>query len=272
MVKICDDPGHGGADPGGVGPTGLKEKDVALAVALQVRDLLQPICSVAMTRTTDIRLGNTEKADLKARVAIAEKEKVDYFLSIHCNSFDNPAAHGIETWAYAPGGQGEKLALKIQTELVKATNLTDRGVKFSGSGIYVLKYTTAPAVLVEMGFISNSAEEKLLRDSVFQTKMARAIAQGVAMHLGLKLPEPKPVTQPTSGKLYRVQIGAYSVKSNADTQLAKAKKAGFSDAFIATDGKLHRVQVGAYAIKTNAETQLIKVKKAGFIDAFISKN
>lgn len=231
-MKICIDPGHGGADPGAVGPTGLREKDVSLAVAKQVADLLRPVCSIVMTRTTDIRLGNTEKADLKARVAAAEKAKADYFLSIHCNAFTDRSAHGVETWAYAPGGQGEKLALKIQAELVKATGLADRGVKFSGSKIYVLKYTTAPAVLAELGFISNSSEEKLLRDPSFQSKLAKAIAQGMVGHLGLKLPEPKPAVQPTSGKLYRVQIGAYSVKANAEAQLAKAKKTGFKDAFI----------------------------------------
>ena len=268
-MKICIDPGHGGVDPGAVGPTGLKEKDVNLAVAKQVADLLRPVCDIVMTRTTDVRLGSTVNADLKARVRIAEQARADYFISMHCNSFNDRTAHGIETWAYAPGGNGEKMAKAIQAELVKATGLTDRGVKFSGSSMYVLRYTTMPAVLAEMGFISNPSEEKLLRDPSFQSKLAKAIAQGVVGHLGLKLPEPKPTPQPTSGKLYRVQIGAYAVKANADAQLARAKKAGFNDAFIATAGKLYRVQVGAYAVKANAETQLAKAKTAGFSDAFM---
>ena len=69
----------------------------------------------------------------------------------------------------------------------------------------------------------------------------------------------------TGGVLYRVQVGAYSKKSNAENQLAKIKAAGFSDAFIAVvDGKLYRVQIGAYSVKANAEAQLAKVKKAGF--------
>jgi N-acetylmuramoyl-L-alanine amidase len=234
MVKICIDPGHGGADPGAVGPTGLKEKDVNLAVGLKLAELLKPICTVVMTRTTDIRLGKNQKEDLAARVAIAEKNKVDRFVSIHCNSYTDRNVRGIETFAYAPGGNGEKLARAIQTELIKETGLNDRKVKFSTS-LYVLKHTSMSAVLTEIGFISNLQEEALLKSSTFQAKVARAIAQGVAKQLGKKLPEPKPAQAPApapAGKLYRVQVGAYSVRANAEAQLAKAKKAGFADAFI----------------------------------------
>jgi len=231
MTKICIDPGHGGADPGAIGPTGLKEKDVALAVAKQVAELLKPICTVVMTRTSDIRLGNTQRADLQARVAIAEKEKADRFLSIHCNSFSDRNVRGIETFAYGPGGNGEKLARAIQAELIRTTGLIDRKVKFSGSSIYVLKYTSMSAVLTEIGFISNPTEEKLLRDPAFQAKVARAIAQGVANHIGKKLPEPKPAPTPAPGKLYKVQVGAYKERKNAEAMLAKLKKAGF-DGFI----------------------------------------
>lgn len=207
MAKICIDPGHGGADPGAVGPTGLKEKDVALAISKQVAGLLKPICTVVMTRTTDIRLGSTQRADLQARVAIAEKEKADRFLSIHCNSFSDRNVRGIETFAYGPGGNGEKLAKAIQAELIKATGFNDRKVKFSGSSIYVLKYTSMSAVLTETGFISNPNEEKLLRDPSFQSKVARAIALGVARHLEVQLPEPKPVpppVQPAAGPLPKI--------------------------------------------------------------------
>lgn len=81
---------------------------------------------------------------------------------------------------------------------------------------------------------------------------------------------PKPA-QPTDTKvLYRVQIGAYSVKANADAQLAKVKKAGFTDAFITKVNNLYKVQVGAYSVKANADNMLAKVKAKGF-DAFITK-
>jgi N-acetylmuramoyl-L-alanine amidase len=223
VAKIVIDPGHGGADPGAVGPTGLKEKDVALAISKQVADLLRPICTVMMTRTTDIRLGSTQRADLQARVAIAEKEKADRFLSIHCNSFSDRNVRGIETFAYSPGGNGEKLARAIQAELIKATGLNDRKVKFSGSSMYVLKYTSMSAVLTETGFISNPDEEKLLRDPSFQSKAARAIALGVARHLGVQLPEPKPAPAPTPSPAGQLPKVAREIAVKVDGKPVSAK-------------------------------------------------
>ena len=225
-MKICIDPGHGGPDPGAVGPTGLKEKDVNLAVGLKLAELLKPIAEVKLTRTKDIAVS------LKDRAQIANSFKCDYFISVHTNSFTDRKVGGVETWAYAKGGQGEKLAKAVQPELVKATGFANRGVKFN-TAFAVLRNTAAPAILTESGFISNPAEEKLLKTAAFREKIAKAIAQGVAKQLGKKLPEPKPAPAPASGKLYRVQVGAYAVRANAERQLTKAKKAGFTDAFIA---------------------------------------
>lgn len=188
-MKICIDPGHGGADPGAVGPTGLKEKDVNLAVGLKLAELLKPIAEVKLTRTKDIAVS------LKDRAAIANSFKCDYFISIHSNSFTDRKVGGVETWAYAPGGNGEKLAKAVQAELVKATGFANRGVKFN-TAFAVLRDTKAPAILTETGFISNPAEEKLLKTGAFRDKIAMAIAQGVAKQLGKKLPEPKPAVAP----------------------------------------------------------------------------
>ena len=223
-MKICIDPGHGGVDPGAVGPTGLKEKAVNLAVSLKLAELLKPIAEVKLTRTRDVAVS------LKDRAAIANSFKCDYFISVHTNSFKDSKVGGVETWAYAPGGKGEKLAKAVQPELVKATGFANRGVKFN-SGFAVLRDTRAPAILTETGFISNPDEEKLLKTDAFRDKIARAIAQGVANRIGKKLPEPKPAPAPV-GKLYRVQVGAYAVRANAERQLTKARKAGFTDAFI----------------------------------------
>jgi len=225
-MKICIDPGHGGVDPGAIGPTGLKEKDVNLAVGLKLAELLKPIAEIKMTRTKDVAVS------LKDRAHVANSWSANYVISCHANSFTKRSVGGVEVWAYAPGGQGEKLARAVQAELVKATGFANRGVKFN-SRFAVLRGTKAPAILTETGFISNPAEEKLLRGPAFQIKVARAIAQGVANYLGRKLPEPKPVLAPATGQLYRVQIGAYKVRANAEKRLAQAKKAGFTDAFIA---------------------------------------
>jgi len=228
MVKICIDPGHGGADPGAIGPTGLKEKDVNLAVGLKLAEILKPIAEVKLTRTKDIAVS------LKDRAAIANSFGCDYFISVHTNSFTDRKVGGVETWAYAPGGNGEKLAKAVQAELVKATGFANRGVKFNTS-FAVLRDTKAPAILTETGFISNPDEEKLLKTDAFRDKIAKAIAQGVAKQLGKKLPEPKPAQAPAqtapAGKLYKVQVGAYKERKNAEAMLAKLKKAGF-DGFI----------------------------------------
>ena len=170
-MKICIDPGHGGVDPGAVGPTGLKEKDVNLAVGLKLAELLKSIAEVKLTRTRDVAVS------LKDRAAIANSFKCDYFISVHTNSFTDRKVGGVETWAYAPGGKGEKLAKAVQAELVKATGFANRGVKFN-SKFAVLRGTKAPAILTETGFISNPAEEKLLKTTAFREKIAKAIAQG----------------------------------------------------------------------------------------------
>lgn len=188
-MRIMLDPGHGGVDSGAVGPTGLREKDVNLAVAKKLANYLQPVAEVKMTRDCDRQLGSDENTDLRARVGIAESWQADYFISIHCNG-GGSSAKGIETFAYQPGGKGEQLAKAIQTELVKATGLVDRGVKFAN--YYVLRKTSMPAVLLEMAFISNPAEEKLLKDPAWQDRAARAIATGVAKHLGKELPAQPP--------------------------------------------------------------------------------
>lgn len=185
MVRIMLDPGHGGSDPGAVGPGGVREKDLNLAVAQQVAQYLKSVVEVRLTRWEDRSLGKDEVSDLAARVAAAEEWPADYFIAVHCNSAD-AAARGAETYALAPGGQGERLAAAIQSRLVAETGLSDRGVRFAR--FYVLRKTSMPAVLVELGFLSNPAEERLLADPAFQRRAARALAGGVATFLGLTLP------------------------------------------------------------------------------------
>ena len=182
-VDIMLDPGHGGKDPGAVGPTGLKEKDVNLKIALNVGKLLTDRkLKISYTRTTDILLGNTIGEDLNARVELANSAKAKYFVSIHNNSFSNKEAKGTETYIYGKGGQAEKLAEAVQRNLVQITGLHDRGVKVAN--FYVLKYTMMPAILVEAAFISNPEEEKSLKEDIFIQKIATGISKGITEYLG----------------------------------------------------------------------------------------
>ncbi|WP_207707905.1 N-acetylmuramoyl-L-alanine amidase [Heliorestis convoluta] len=181
------DPGHGGRDPGAIGPTGLRESDVALSVSKALFALLEPIVSCRLTRERDVALGSDVNRDLQERVRIANAYDASVFISIHCNAATAVAARGIETYCYMRGGNGEKLAQLIQKNLVQALGLLDRGVKTAS--FYVIRHTKMPAVLVELGFITNPEEEKLLREKSFQQKAAQAIAEAVATHFGLSLPK-----------------------------------------------------------------------------------
>ncbi|MEW9094932.1 MAG: cell wall-binding repeat-containing protein [Clostridiaceae bacterium] len=178
-IKVVLDPGHGGYDSGAVGPTKKLEKDVTLAITLKVGEILKSNgIDVVYTRSSDkVSWPSNEAEDLKKRVEIANNENIEYFVSIHANSAPIPGAHGTETY-YSPGSvQGQKLAGAIQGQLVNAIGLTDRGVK--PANFYVLNHTKAPAALVEVAFISNANEEKLLVSNDFQNKAAKGIAEGI---------------------------------------------------------------------------------------------
>lgn len=187
MKKVMIDPGHGGKDPGAIGPTGAYEADVNLLVAKKVAVLLQPVVSAGLTRKTDIGLGSSVSADLIARSNMANQAGADVFVSIHCNSAVDATAHGTETHCYPGSVKGAVLAQCLQDRLVPALGLTDRGTK--ESNFAVLRQSKMPAALVELAFISNSVEEKLLQSEDFQDRAALAIAQGICDFLGVRLPQ-----------------------------------------------------------------------------------
>lgn len=168
------DPGHGGSEPGAVG-TLLPEKALNLAVALKLKTELEKRgFKVLMTRSTDITV------PLKERVRIANASKADLFISIHHDAAANRKARGYSV--YAPRtcsghiGAGTALAAALQREIVKLPEVVDRGVRFAD--FHVLR-SDMPAVLVELGFISNPDEEKLMNDPRRQEAEAAAIASGV---------------------------------------------------------------------------------------------
>lgn len=181
-MKIFIDPGHGGNDPGAVGPTGLREKDVNLNIAINVRQILENHgIDARLTRSDDRRV------ELVERVKMANNNKVDYFVSIHINSATNSAATGTETFAFPNATVGTKLAGIIQKALVKEIGLADRGVKYNN--FLVLRDTNMPSVLVEVAFINNPAEENLLKDQNFLNKAALGIAKGILEFVGIKYKE-----------------------------------------------------------------------------------
>ena len=184
LPKVVLDPGHGGTDPGAIGPGGLREAYVNMALAYRVKELLEPAgLAVLLTREADTEVGLYERPE------IANEAEADIFVSIHCNASDSPAS-GVETYCLALGGPAGKLASLIQTRVVQATGAINRGVKTANFA--VLRETNMPAALVEVGFISNPGEEARLKDAGYQRTIARAIAGAIAEYTGVSLPEPVP--------------------------------------------------------------------------------
>lgn len=182
---VVIDPGHGGTDSGAVGYSGVKEKDVALAVALQTERLLRAAgANVVMTRTHDTDVSphdHSPSGELQARVDVAAAHPAaELFLSIHCNSFTNPNAHGMETYYYPKTDNDERFAILLNEELETAGGLFNRGVKYAK--FYLLRHTEIPASLVEMGFLSNPEEEELLARADYQKKMAEALFRAIVRY------------------------------------------------------------------------------------------
>ncbi len=171
--QVAIDPGHGGSEPGAVGPTGTTEKAVNLAIALKLRDLLTAQgATVIMTRDQDVSVSLLERAKR------ANQANADIFISIHANGFYQESANGTETY-YNPDNHPRSglLGQHVHREMLAKVALRDRGLK---TGNYtVLKETMMPSILVEVAFLTNPAEELLLKDSAFQQKAAQGITQGV---------------------------------------------------------------------------------------------
>ena len=176
------DAGHGGSDTGAVGPDGVTEASVTLAVTRDVRDILQQSgARVVMTRDADVDVYGpyaSDRQELQARVNVgAYSPGTELFVSIHCNAFSNPGAHGMETYYYPKTDADERLAALLNEELAAAGGLFNRGVK--EANFYVMKHSSMPASLIELGFITNPREEALLASEEYQKKIALAIARGI---------------------------------------------------------------------------------------------
>lgn len=167
-MKIFINPGHGGIDSGAVSKSGNKESEINAKVA----DIL-----LKRLKLNNYPVELYQQKKYLTEVSKAEnKSGATIFLSIHCNSFSNPNAHGIETLYYSGSEKGKEIARVFQSELIKATGLFNRGVK-PRKDLHVLKATKAPAVLVELAFLSNPEEEKLLveKPEIFANALWEAI-------------------------------------------------------------------------------------------------
>jgi len=213
---VVVDAGHGGNDPGAIGRSGLKEKDVNLDIAKRVSKILRDRgITVVITRASDVF------KPLEERVRIANNSKSDLFISIHSNANRVRSMKGFEVYYISPAAndlkraqtaaQGRRLSFEkdcygrasfdlktILWDMLYTQNraesftlarslcrTVDRGLNLKVLGIkvanfYVLKGTEMPGVLIEIGFISNQSEERQLKNTFYRQQMSEAICDGVA--------------------------------------------------------------------------------------------
>ncbi len=186
---IVIDPGHGGNDSGAIGPTGVMEKTVTLRIGNEVARLLQNQgATVYMTRTTDTEVSPkgadaSDIEELQARCDVANNHKADVFVSIHMDSFSDGAARGTTGYYYSLGSKRSRdLADKIRSNVIDQLGTQSRGTQ--SCNFYVVKHTDMPATLVEVAFISNQTEEKLVDSEEGVKKAAQGIADGIADFFG----------------------------------------------------------------------------------------
>lgn len=189
---VVIDAGHGGEDGGAVSAEGLFEKDVNLAVAFALRDLLEMNgIPVVMTRDEDILLydrhtnyeGRKKVLDLAARRTVADQYEDCLFISIHMNAFPQPQYSGTQVWYGTRDPLSAKIAANIQTSARLLQPQNSREIKAAGSNIYLLDNISAPCVLVECGFLSNPAEAARLADPSYQRAVAFMIFSGIAAYV-----------------------------------------------------------------------------------------
>jgi len=227
LIVIALDPGHGGEDPGAVGPSGLREKDVVLAIAQQLRERLNrnPNMRVMLTRDADFFV------PLQERVRKARRVQADLFVSIHADAFFTPQARGASVFALSDGAASSQAAkwmasrenaadlvggvnaavkdasvLKAMLDMSTTAQIKDSlklGSEVLGqigrvgtlhkrrveqAGFAVLKAPDVPSILVETAFISNPEEEAKLRDPEYQAKLVEALATGIARYFAKNPP------------------------------------------------------------------------------------
>lgn len=187
MPAIVIDAGHGGEDGGAVSNSGVLEKNINLSIANDTSALFYLFgFDVTQTRTTDIALDNGENtirkrkvADMKKRLEIFNSSKENTIISIHQNKFSESKYHGTQIFYSPNNSKSKQLADSIKFSvkgLLQPDN--ERECKKADSGIYLLKNTSNPAVIVECGFISNEEECNNLLSSEYQKQMSFSITAG----------------------------------------------------------------------------------------------
>lgn len=246
-LVVMLDAGHGGNTPGKRSPDGMREFEFNQEVAENINKELGAYTNILVHFIHD-RSGKTD-TPLAARTNVANnlylkyKDKSKYevvYLSIHANAFGAGgwnAANGIETYVYeSRPAEAMALANDIHKALITSTTMADRGVR--AANFHVLRETHMTAILLELGFMTNSGDMAKLRSADYRRHVAQIITIALAKRYALPR---KVVVKPVvadevapDGKLFKVQVGAFKQRSGAEATVAKLKKLGI-DATITVD-------------------------------------
>ncbi|OKZ88237.1 N-acetylmuramoyl-L-alanine amidase family protein [Clostridium sp. 29_15] len=183
--KVCIDPGHGDEDIGAKGINGSYEKDLVLNIALELGKILkEKDIDVVYTRIDDnLPWSQSANDSLKERLKVSKISNVDVFISIHCNSdYTATDAKGVETWYKNGDDASYTFASYLQYELGQLDYTYNRGLKTYESkddALAVLELNENTAALVELGFLSNSQDEKYLTSNVGQKNCAEALSKAI---------------------------------------------------------------------------------------------
>lgn len=184
------DPGHVGSEIGVIGSAGAKEKEITLILAKKLDKLLrQDGVKTMLTRVNNNELSAPKAGKeydglnpgLSRRVALANNNNADIFVSIHINSYHDPRIGGAQVFYHADSVKGKRLAASIQQEFDK--DLVNPGRVIMPEDFFVLRMTKMPSVLAEVGFLTNPKEEQLLMSDAYQNKVALAIYNGIIRYL-----------------------------------------------------------------------------------------
>lgn len=218
-MKYLLDYGHGGNDPGAIGIDNLKEKDIVKEIGKRVKYHLE-----RHQQTVIESRSNDETVSLTERSNKANTNNVDLCISIHCNAFSDSSAQGVEIFYYKGSTRGQQLANSILNEITKAKLYTkNRGLKTDN--LHMTRETNMPSVLIELGFITNVTDKNLIINN--KENFAIAITKGILSYYGITYKAETTQTT-TTDKLYRVQVGAFSVKANAEKLANELKQKGYN--------------------------------------------
>lgn len=185
---IVIDAGHGGEDGGAISVSGIQESGINLEISLRLNDLLHFLgAETRMIRTEDVSVyteGDTiakkKVSDIKNRVSFVQNTPNAVLISIHQNHFSEEKYRGAQVF-YAAGS--EELAKQLQAALIAQVDPANHRECKPAKDIYLMEHISCPAALIECGFLSNYAEEQLLRDATYQKKLAAAIAGSLLAYL-----------------------------------------------------------------------------------------